>query len=156
MIIRDKPFLRRIPIQIFASDTVLDTVDHVRHHSAGGGQLAGAFAVEHNLVGRVAYHADGIEDIAHAGKRRFFRHHSRRDVDLDSAVLLHLEKTDQLDGCAKFLGIGNILERNIADTLHIHVLGIDVPAANERSKDANLAARVETVHIGGGILFRIA
>ena len=44
-------------------------VDHVGHHGGGGGQLAGAPAVEHHVADGVAAHGDGVEYILHTGQR---------------------------------------------------------------------------------------
>ena len=156
MVIRDHAFLGRSPIEIFARDAVLHTVYNVGDDCTGGWQLSGSFAVEHNLVGCVADHTDGVEHIADSGKRRCLGNHSRSDIDQQLTVRHNLEHADQLDGRVEFIRVMNILERNIADAFHINILGINVLAQYKRSKYTYFAAGVVSVDISGGIALRIA
>ena len=62
----------------------------------------------------------------------------------------------QLDLIAAGVGIGHVLQGDVADALGGHLVGINVLAEGQGGQDADLAAGVVAVHVGGGVLLGIA
>ncbi len=63
---------------------------------------------------------------------------------------------DQLDNAAPIFRIGDILKRNLCNSLSMDLFGIDLPPECQRSQNTNFAAGVMPLYIRSRISLRIA
>src|SRR5699024_12856273 len=68
-------------------------LDHIGHHRAGGGELAGPLAVKDHIPQHIAPHEHGVEHVVHAGQLvRSEEHTSELQSRFDLVCRLLLEK----------------------------------------------------------------
>ena len=135
---------------------MLDAVHDVRNYRRGGGQLAGALAVEYDVAGAVAAYHDAVEYVIDVGELAFVRNKHRRDDDVDGVLVELFDGADQLDHAAPCFRIFHISRFDLGDTLGMYRVGIDMLAEREGGEDTDLAACVMTLDVRLGIAFRIA
>ena len=72
------------------------------------------------------------------------------------ALRLPQAAAQELDLIAAGISVSHVSQGHLPDALGGHLLGIDMLAAGQSGQDADLAAGVVTVHVGGGVLLGIA
>ena len=103
---------------------VFQRIDHIGHHSACGGQLACALAVEHHIAQHIALYQHCVEHIVHTGQLIAEGHQHGLNGSRDRAIFIFARPYDQLDGAVQLFSCLHILHRDIADAAGGNVLGV--------------------------------
>ena len=134
---------------------VLQGIDHIGHNGAGGGQLAGALAIEHNIAQHITLHQHSVKHIVHARQLVGLRHQHRLHTGAERigcAFSVFMVPGDQLDGAVQLLGSFYILHGHIADAAGGDVIRVNMMPAGQAAQDGDLAAGITAIHIVAGIL----
>ena len=94
---------------------MLDLVDNVGHHRAGGGQLAGATTVKYHVADGVAADHNAVENIVDIRQQAGFRQDHRRHDSVETAVRLFLSPADEFDHPVQSRRIVYILQGDRTD-----------------------------------------
>ena len=135
---------------------MLDAVQHIRDNCGRGRELARALAVEHHVAGRIAVDHDGVKHVLDRREQVFLGNEVRGDIGVSRAVLTAHRAADQLDDAAQLVGVGHVLERDLADALAGDLVRVKLVAKGKVGQNADLAAGVVALDVRGRILFRIA
>ena len=140
----------RLPALRFHSIILLYLVDQIAQDCACGRQLSGTTTIEHGLVHAVAPYHNCIEYAVYMGNQALVHHYHRHNRRQDLSVFQTLDCADQLDCAAEILCQLYIFQGDVADTLGVYLIRINVLAEYQRGQNADLPAGVVSVYVGGG------
>ena len=80
----------------------------------------------------------------------------RRNVSVGRAVLAAYRAAEQLDDAAELVGVCDVLKGDLGDALAGNRIRVELVAVGEVGKDADLAAGIVTLNVGGRVLLGVA
>ena len=131
---------------------VLQRVDHIGHHRAGGGELAGPLAVKDHIPQHIAPHEHGVEHVVHAGQLVGVGHQHGLHAGGHPAFRQFPVPGDELDHAFQPFGGPDVRHRDAADAPGRDVVRVKRMAAGQRAENGDLAAGIPAIHIVPGVL----
>ena len=144
------------PAEELSALGVLGAVDNVCNNGAGCGKLACTSAVEYYVADSVASDENGVENIVNACKLAVALDEGGRNHCAYLAVAVACGSADKLDYAAPGFCVFNVCKGNFCNSLGVDLVGINVIAEAERSKNTNLSAGVLTLNVGAGVTLCVA
>ena len=137
-----------------AGDAVRE-LKHVANHGARGGEGARARAVEHGFAHRVAHGEHGVHGSRDAGEHVVGGNHGGVHARVDALGRLAGD-AEQLDAVAHLARLLDVGGGNVANALHVHIVGGHAGVEGDGGEDGHLARGIETVDVGRGIGLGVA
>ena len=133
-------------------DALFQSVNDVGHNGAGGGQLARALAVEHDVAEHIALHQNGVEHVIDARQLVRVGDEHRLDARGHLTVPALVVPGDQLDGAVELFGGLDVSNGDVTDAAGRDVVRVDVMPAGEAGQNGDLAAGIAAIYIVAGVL----
>ena len=143
------------PADGLAAAGIADDVNDVCQNGAGRRRAACAGAGEHDRADAAAQHLDGVQNAGDGGQRLRARDEMRRDEHCERLPLPdRTAKQAKLHpGCLCKRGV---LRRDGGNACHADAGRVDVFTEHHIGQNADLAARVDALDIGGRVLLGVA
>ena len=128
----------------------------VAQHGTGGGVLTRATPVKKSLSDHIALHGDRIEHTVHRGEDMGFGNEGRHHTHFDRTGFVGLDRGDELDAVAEFIGETDVRGRDFFDALDEDILRIDPKAVGERGEDDSLVGGIPAIDVQSGVGLGVA
>ena len=126
--------------------------DQVRHHRRGGRERACSGAVVEGGAGCIAFNPNRVHHAVNARQQAVPGHQGGMHAGLASR-LRPAGDGQVLNAVAQFLGVLQVLRRDVRDAFRVHPGKLKVRVKSQRRQDGQLVGGVNALHIKGGVGF---